>query len=96
MRVPDVIVVDDFLADPEAVRSHALQQPFVKMHSAGVLFLTPNAPIEAGLSLFRGKLSGLRRRSSDPRLMELTFGESPIPRRQGNGPAAGGDSVAGL
>lgn len=131
MRVPDVIVVDDFLADPDVVRRHALQQPFVKMHSAGlrteaqglhlapykqeferllgrpvtnwddndangrfqccfasddvpyhsdsqsragVLFLTPNAPIEAGLSLVRGRLSGLRRRCSDPRLMELTFG----------------------
>ena len=36
MRVPDVIVVDDFLADPDAVRRHALQQPFVKMHSAGL------------------------------------------------------------
>jgi hypothetical protein len=131
MRVPDVIVVDDFLVDPDAVRAVALSQPFVKMHSAGlrtqqsflhlapyreeferllgrrvtnwddndangrfqlcfasdavpyhsdsqtragVLFLTPNAPFEAGLSLLRGRLSGLRRRSPDPRLMELTFG----------------------
>jgi hypothetical protein len=132
VRVPDVIVVDDFLADPDSVRRVALEQPFVKMHCAGlrterqflhlapyrreferllgravtnwddndangrfqcclagdavpyhsdsqsragVLFLTPNAPIEAGLSLLRGRLSGLRRRSNDPRLMALTFGD---------------------
>ena len=131
-RVPEVIVVDDFLADPDGVRRHALEQPFIRMHSAGlrteaqfrhlapfkeeferllgravtnwddndangrfqccfardaipyhsdsqsragVLFLTPNAPIEAGLSLFRGRLSGLRRRSEDARLMRLTFGD---------------------
>ena len=131
MRIPSVIVVDDFLDDPDALRATALLQPFVKMHSAGVrteaqflhlapyrqeferllgrrlanwddntangrfqccfasdavpyhsdsqsragvLFLTPNAPIEAGLSMFRGRLSGLRQRSSDAHLMELTFG----------------------
>jgi len=130
MRSPEIIVVDDFLEDPDAVRRLALVQPFVKMHSAGVrteqqflhvapfrerfeeflglalvdwdnnangrfqcclssdaipyhsdsqsragvLFLTPNAPIGAGLSFFRGRLSGLRRRADDPRLMELTFG----------------------
>jgi Family of unknown function (DUF6445) len=131
MRCPELIVVDDFLQDPDAVRRLALAQPFVKTHSAGVrteqqflhvapyreeferllgrrltnwddnsangrfqccfatdaipyhsdsqsragvLFLTPDAPVEAGLSLFRGRLSGLRRRSPDARLMELTFG----------------------
>lgn len=131
MRTPTILVVDDFLQDPDVVRGVALQQPFVKMHSAGVrterqflhlapyreeferllgrrvtnwddndangrfqccfatdavpyhtdtqamagvLFLTPDAPFEAGLSLLRGRLSGLRRRSPDPRLMELTFG----------------------
>jgi hypothetical protein len=42
--------------------------------AAGVLFLTPDAPIEAGLSFFRGRLSGLRGRSRDLGLMELTFG----------------------
>jgi hypothetical protein len=42
--------------------------------AAGVLFLTPNAPCEAGLSFFRSRVSGLRGRSSDPHLMELTFG----------------------
>jgi hypothetical protein len=41
---------------------------------AGVLFLTPNAPIVAGLSLLRGHLTGLRRRSADPRLMAMTYG----------------------
>jgi hypothetical protein len=131
MRIPQLVVVDDFLEDPDAARQVALAEPFVKMHSAGmrtrrqflhlapyresferilgcrvtnwddndangrfqvcfatdavpyhsdtqsmagVLFLTPNAPVEAGLSLLRGRLSGLRRRSPDRRLMELTFG----------------------
>jgi hypothetical protein len=131
MRSLSIIVVDDFLNDPDAVRKVALNQNFVKLHSAGVrtehsfldlapyrlrfeellqkrltnwddnaangrfqccfasdaipyhtdsqssagvLFLSPGAPIEAGLSFFRGKLSGLRGRSRDPRLMELTFG----------------------
>jgi hypothetical protein len=132
MRSLSIIVVDDFLDDPDTVRSLALKQKFVKMHSAGVrtersfldlapyrerfeeilqkrltnwddnaangrfqccfasdaipyhtdsqsaagvLFLTPDAPIEAGLSFLRGRLSGLRGRSRDPRLMELTFGD---------------------
>lgn len=131
MRIPDIIVIDDFLANPDAVRALALSQTFVKMHCAGlrthdrflhvapfreefeevlqrklthwddndangrfqvcfesdaipyhtdtqsragVLFLTPDAPLDAGLSFFRGRLSGLRGRSADPRLMELTFG----------------------
>ena len=132
MRTPEIIVIDDFLMDPDAIRSLALQQTFIKMHSAGVrtkeqflhvapyreeferllgrrltnwddnsdngrfqcclatdaipyhtdsqsragvLFLTPHAPMDAGLSLYRGRLSGLRRRTSDPGLMELTFGD---------------------
>lgn len=131
MRSADIVVVDDFLDDPDSVRKLALAQTFVKIHSAGirtkesflglapyrveferllgkkltnfddnaangrfqccfasdaipyhtdsqsaagVLFMTPNAPIEAGLSFFRGRLSGLRGRSTDARLMELTFG----------------------
>jgi hypothetical protein len=41
---------------------------------AGVLFLTPDAPIESGISFFRGRSSGLRRRSSDADLMYKTFG----------------------
>jgi hypothetical protein len=36
MRVPDVIVANDFLADPGAVRRYALQQPFVRMRGAGL------------------------------------------------------------
>jgi hypothetical protein len=131
MRVPQVIVIDDFLEHPDEIRALALRQTFVKMHSAGVrtreqflevapyrseferllgrrltnwddnvangrfqccfatdaipyhaddqsvagvLFLKPDAPIEAGLSLFRGKLAGLRRTTRDPQLMEMTFG----------------------
>jgi hypothetical protein len=131
MIAPHILVVDDFLPDPDAVRATALMQPFVKMHCAGlrtearflhlanyreqferllgcrlthwddnaangrfqvcfetdripyhsdsqsyagVLFLTPHAPIEAGLSFFRGRRSGLRRRCSDAHLMALTFG----------------------
>jgi hypothetical protein len=131
MPKPTLIVVDDFLGDPDAVRSVALGQKFVKMHCAGlrtaeqflhlapyreeferllgatvtnwddnaangrfqlcfaadsipyhsdsqdragVLFLTPDAPIEAGISFFRGRLSGKRGRCRDPHLMELTFG----------------------
>jgi hypothetical protein len=131
MRTAQILVVDDFLADPGAVRARALAEPFVKMHSAGlrtraqflhlapyreeferllhrpltnwddndangrfqccfatdaipyhsdsqsyagVLFLTPDAPFDAGLSFFRGRLSGLRRRAPDPELMAKTFG----------------------
>jgi hypothetical protein len=128
---PQIVVVDDFLPDPDAVRELALRQPFHKGHSAGVrtvdqfltvapfraafsvllggreivdcdnkangrfqlclagdsiphhtdsqsaagvLFLTPDAPVNAGLSFFRGRIGGLRRRSVDPQLMEQTFG----------------------
>jgi hypothetical protein len=131
MLKPQLIVVDDFLNDPDAVRAVALGQPFVKMHSAGlrteaqflhlapyrerfesllgrpltnwddnaangrfqccfasdaipyhsdsqsyagVLFLTPDAPIGAGISFVQGRLSGLRRRDKDAALMALTFG----------------------
>lgn len=130
-RVPQLVVVDDFLEEPDEVRRIALAEPFIKMHSAGlrtarqflhvapfrerfedllrcqvanwddndangrfqlcfatdavpyhsdsqamagVLFLTPNAPLWAGLSLFRGRLSGLRHRSPDALLMHLTYG----------------------
>lgn len=130
MHTPHIIVVDDFLDNPDEVRHLALQQPFIKGHytglrtedqflhvapfreeferilgrnlldwsnsangrfqcclasdtipyhsdypsRAGVLFLTPDAPIEAGVSFYRGRLTGLRKRTSDPRLMELTYG----------------------
>jgi hypothetical protein len=131
VHTPSIIVVDDFLEDPDSVRALALAEPFVKMHAAGlrtqgqflhlapyreqferligraltnwddndangrfqccfasdaipyhsdsqsyagVLFLTPRAPVEAGLSFFSGRLTGLRRRSPDPDLMARTFG----------------------
>jgi len=54
--------------------SDAIPYPSDSQSRAGVLFLTPSAPIEAGLSFYVGRLSGVRRRVSDPRLMELTFG----------------------
>lgn len=130
-RPPQLIVIDDFLDNPDEVRAVALAQPFEKMHCAGlrtqqrflhlapyrerfetllgrtlsnwddnlangrfqccfasdavpyhsdsqsyaaVLFLTPDAPLEAGVSFFKGRRSGLRRRSSDAGLMALTFG----------------------
>jgi hypothetical protein len=130
--MPKIVVVDDFLDDPETVRAIALAQPFVRMHSAGVrtqasflhlapyrerfvsllrrdvtnwddnsangrfqccfatdaipyhsdsqayagvLFLTPGAPIGAGLSFFRSRASGLRGRSIDRELMSKTFGD---------------------
>lgn len=132
MDRPLILVVDDFLDDPDAVRRIALAEPFVKMHSAGVrtlrqflhlapyrerfeellgqpltnwddndangrfqccfaadaipyhsdsqcyagvLFLTPDAPLEAGISFLRSHRSGLRRRSNDPDLMRQTFGD---------------------
>lgn len=132
MDRPLILVVDDFLDNPDAVRAIALAEPFVKMHSAGlrtlrqflhlapyrerfehllgrpltnwddndangrfqccfavdaipyhsdsqhyagVLFLTPDAPLEAGLSFLRSHRSGLRRRSTDPLLMRQTFGD---------------------
>ena len=131
MLTPQLMVVDDFLDDPDGVRAVALRQPFVKMHSAGlrtedqflhlapyrqrfeallgrrltnwddntangrfqccfasdaipyhsdsqsyagVLFLAPNPPMDAGISFFQGRRSGLRRRDKDASLMALTFG----------------------
>src|SRR5690554_702607 len=41
---------------------------------AGVLFLTPHAPLDAGLSFFRSRRSGLRGPCADPELMAQTFG----------------------
>ncbi len=50
---------------------------------SGILFLTPNAPIDAGISFFRSRVTGLRRSTSDTRLMELTFGgEAAFDRNQ--------------
>jgi hypothetical protein len=56
-----------FAAD--AIPYHSDSQSY-----AGVLFLTPDAPPHAGISFFRGRRSGLRRRAPDPELMRLTFG----------------------
>jgi hypothetical protein len=53
----------------DAIPYHSDSQSY-----AGVLFLTPGAPLEAGVSFFQSINSGLRRRSSDPRLMAQTFG----------------------
>src|SRR6202020_927590 len=36
MRSANIVVVDDFLEDPDLVRELALAQTFVKMHSAGI------------------------------------------------------------
>ena len=41
---------------------------------AGVLFLTPGAPLDAGVSFFRSRRSGLRGRCEDSELMAQTFG----------------------
>ncbi len=128
MSTAEIVVIDDFLDNPDAIRELALQQSFVKMHCAGlrtkqqfrhvaayrteferildrrlthwddndangrfqccfktdaipyhidgqsmagILFLTPNAPIDAGLSLFRGLETGLRRRTDDHHLVAV-------------------------
>jgi hypothetical protein len=132
MRKPQLIVIDDFLSNPDEVRAHALKQNFVKMHCAGlrtveqfrdiapyrtsfeqltgselthwddnaangrfqcciasdaipyhsdsqdyagILFLTPHAPMAAGVSFFESRLGGLRSRTSDPDRMRKTFGD---------------------
>jgi len=36
MKSQEIIVIDDFLDDPDSIRHLALQQNFVKMHCAGV------------------------------------------------------------
>lgn len=129
MKRPDVVVVDDFLDDPDSIRALALRQKFVpsdwhkgkrsepcyatvdpasferllgrkiddwKKHGmnarfqicvsgdpivyhsdlqshAAVLFLTPNAPLEAGLSLWKSKLTGLRRPDGDAVAVARTY-----------------------
>jgi hypothetical protein len=40
---------------------------------SGILFLTPDAPIEAGISFYRSRLTGLRKSISNQQLMNLTF-----------------------
>jgi len=129
MTKPEVIVVDNYLSDPDLVRSLALRQTFAESmwhkgkrsephygtvdptdlekylglriddfrkhgmnsrfqlclsgeqivyHSdlqsyAAILFLTPNAPIEAGVSFWRSKITGLRFPSSDSALTAKTY-----------------------
>ena len=53
----------------DAIPYHSDSQSY-----AGVLFLTPGAPIAAGISFFRSRQSGLRGRSEDPERMFKTFG----------------------
>src|SRR5690606_17835953 len=53
----------------DAIPYHSDSQSY-----AGVLFLTPGAPLDAGLSFFRSRRSGMRGRCSDPELMAQTFG----------------------
>ena len=119
---PEVVIVDDFLLDPDSVRALALRQAYAKMGSAGkrsaeafrhlmdpaifetllyrklskpwdhypingrfqfctaedplvyhadeqshagIIFLTPDAPIESGLSLVRSRVTGARESSKD-------------------------------
>ena len=53
----------------DAIPYHSDSQSY-----AGVLFLTPGAPLDAGVSFFKSRRSGLRGRSADAELMALTFG----------------------
>lgn len=53
----------------DAIPYHSDSQSY-----AGVLFLTPGAPLDAGVSLFRSRRSGMRGRCADPELMARTFG----------------------
>lgn len=132
MKPPTIVVVDDFLPDPDAVRALALAQQFegddrfykgkrsrerflnvfdhrifgrhlwgriddwpkhgmngrfqfcvptdpLVYHAdgqthAGTIYLTPNAPPEAGLSLWRSKRTGHRRPDGDAHVDAQTFG----------------------
>lgn len=47
---------------------------------AGVLFLTPNAPVDSGLSLFRSRELGFRHEPSDPALVERMYGNRLLDR----------------
>ena len=119
---PEVVIVDDFLSDPNGIRDLALQQTYTKMGSAGkrstetfrhlmnpdvfedllnrklskpwdhypingrfqfctaedplvyhadeqshagIIFLTPDAPFESGLSLVRSRITGARESTKD-------------------------------
>jgi len=121
-KLPEVVIVDDFLPDPDATRALALRQTYEKMGSAGkrsidtfrhlidyavferllgrklaqpwdhypingrfqfctaedplvyhadeqshagIIFLTPDAPAESGLSLVRSRITGARDSARD-------------------------------
>lgn len=128
-KPPQLVIVDDFLPNPDEIRQLALAQSYAKMGSAGkrsmerfhqlvdpttleallhrkiatweeddvngrfqvctaedpivyhadmqthaaVVFLTPNAPVEAGLTLVQSKRTGLRRAPTDERDSAATF-----------------------
>jgi hypothetical protein len=40
---------------------------------AGIIFLTPGAPIDCGLSIYRSRITGLRRPPNDPNSMRLMY-----------------------
>jgi hypothetical protein len=128
-KPPQLVIVDDFLPNPDEIRQLALAQSYAKMGSAGkrsmerfhqlidpavfeahlhrkiatwheddvngrfqvctaedpvvyhadmqthaaVIFLTPDAPVEAGLTLVKSKTTGLRYAPADAGLSTATF-----------------------
>lgn len=128
-RLPELVIVDDFLDKPEDTRQFALDQVYTKMGSAGrrssvrahnaidpavferllhrkildweeqpingrfqictcedpvvyhaddqshagIVFLTPDAPVESGLTLVRSKRTSVRRPPSDTATLGVTF-----------------------
>lgn len=128
---PELVVVDDFLPNPDEVRTLALQQSYEKLGSAGkrslerfhhmvdsnifglllgrniqgrswdhhqvngrfqfctaedpivyhadenthaaTVFLTPDAPVEAGLTLVRSRVTGTRTCPEDPAQISATY-----------------------
>ena len=132
VALPEVVVVDNFLSNPDDVRALALQQQYAKMGSAGqrsvesfrdamdpavfedllcrklsspwdhypingrfqfctaedpivyhsdqqshagIIFLTPDAPVESGISLVKSKVTGARQPSD---------GKDPVVTYDGN------------
>lgn len=128
---PELVVVDNFLDNPDEIRELALQQSYEKMGSAGkrstarfhnridsntfgrllsidikgrswdhhningrfqfctaedpvvfhsdeqsyagIIFLSPNAPVESGVTLVKSRVTGARLPSSDPDVMSATY-----------------------
>lgn len=130
MKEPQIVVIDDYLEDPDSVRRLAMSFPYVESeyhkgrrtpqqflstvskddfgkllhrkitkwqdhgmngkfqiclageqivyHSdyqshAGILFLTPDAPMECGLSLYKSKTTGLRKMPEDGSLQQTMY-----------------------